>query len=195
MATHKREAFKYQNAKAVWLRSHLQEGRLPQVVVLESVPVHRSSAAERRWFRRLSSRFQLLNQSTPGAGNPGVGRVIWTNELLDLLGEVPDSEIAGLIGCERKTVSYKRECLGITASFDRKNNKSPPANAGWNAIRLPPEIIDLLGTVSDQCLADRAGVSKKRIMRERHDRQLPSYADLTGNDGRIRSGEPHRRWK
>lgn len=151
-------------------------------------------AVERRWVRRLSARFTLLNQATAGAGNPGVGRVKWTEESLGRLGRVPDSELALELGCERKTVSYRREVMGIAASFDRKNNTPPPSMGGWNRVDLGAEIVALLGTAPDHEIARRAGVSKKRIMKERHARELPSYAERTGFDGRIKVGEPHRRW-
>lgn len=192
--SHRREAARWKTTKARWLNELMASGRLPRVVILETTTVARSATVERRWQLRLSSRFDLLNQATAGSGNPGIGRVSWTPEILALLGTVPDSQIAAQIGCERKTVSYRRQCLGIPASFDRTNNIPPPANGGWNRKTLPDRIIAVLGTVPDWKLAEQAGVSKKRIMDERHRRGIPSYAAATGNDGKIKLGEPHRRW-
>jgi hypothetical protein len=167
----------------------------PKIVVLQDTTVARSSAVERRWIRRLSRRFELLNRSAGGAGNPGVGRIDWTDDLLRALGTVPDSEIAKLLGCHRKAVGYKRECLGIPASFSRKNNMPPPSMGGWNRKDIPDEIAERLGLSPDYVLANIASVSRKVIARHRRERGIKSYAQATGNDGRIRSGECRRRYK
>jgi hypothetical protein len=194
MRSHLREARKGAvTPKHRWLGKTVGCGLMPRVVALDICSPAASPATERRWVRRLS-RFDLLNVATAGAGNPGVGRVEWTPEIDRHLGKVPDSELAAMLGCERKTVSYRRRCLGIPASFDRKNNKPPPNNAGWNRKELSPDIIALLGFMSDHSLAEKAGVSKTRIMRERQSKGIPSHAAVTGNDGRIKVGEPHRRW-
>ena len=194
MRSHKRESDKRLTPKAVWLSEVLEKGFSVRVVVLDECSVESSSAIERRWHRRLSDRFDLLNASVAGAGNPGIGRINWTPELLAKLGTVPDSELAAEIGCERKTVSYRRECLKIPASFDRKNNSPPPPNGGWNKATVPATIIAALGTMPDYRLAESAGVSKKVIANERRKRGILDYASATGNDGRIKCGEPHRRW-
>ena len=138
--------------------------------------------------------FDLSNCAVAGAGNPGVGRVVWTPEIDALLGVVPDSVLAKRLGCERKTISYRRECRGIKASYDRTNNTPPPNMAGWNRITLSEEIISILGTMPDHAVAKIAGVNKKKITDERNRRGIRSYASATGNDGRIKVGEPHRRW-
>lgn len=66
---------------------------------------------------------------------------------------------------------------------------------GHNKIDLPESVVAKIGTMSDQDLADIAGVSKKRILVERHKRGLPSYAERTGNDGRYRPGNFPDRWR
>lgn len=194
MTAHRRESLKKLTPKSAWLRSTIAKGLSVRVVVLAECSVDMSSAIERRWHRRLSARFDLLNVSVAGAGNPGVGRVDWTPDLLAKLGTVPDSELAAEIGCERKTVSYRRECLNIPASFDRKNNSPPPLMGGWNKAVLPASITAALGSMPDYKLAELAGVSKKAIANERRSRGILDYAAATGNDGRIKRGEPHRRW-
>lgn len=70
----------------------------------------------------------------------------------------------------------------------------PPFMAGHNRIELKEEIIKKLGTIPDYELAEIARVGKKKIMTERHKRGIKSYAETTGNDGKIKKGEPHRRW-
>jgi len=194
MRAHKREARKGLTPKAVWLNEALLRQTFPRIVVLCECPCAVSSAVERRWHRRLSSRFDLLNVSIPGAGNPGVGRVIWTEDLLSKLGVVSDADLASEIGCERKTVSYRRECLKIPASFNRRNNTKPPIMGGWNKVILSDEIIASLGKMPDYKLANLAGVSKIKIGDERRQRGIMDFAKATGNDGKIKRGEPHRRW-
>jgi hypothetical protein len=89
--------------------------------------------------------------------------VKWTPELLALLGTVPDSEIAAKLGCERKTVSYRRQCLGVPASFDRTNNIPPPANGGWNRKTLADCTIGALGTMPDWKLAEELALAKNGL--------------------------------
>lgn len=194
MRSHWREARKGSTTpKHEWLRMLAGRGLEPRVVDLEETDPESSPAVERRWTTRFK-RFSLLNVATAGSGNPGVGRIDWTPEVDALLGTVPDSEIASRLGCERKTVSHRRKCLGIEASFDRKNNTPPPNNGGWNRIELPPEVIALLGSMPDYRLAKIAGVNKTLIRRARSSRGISSYAETSGSNGRIRVGEPHRRW-
>jgi len=190
MFSHSRMAKKLdQSPKYVWLRSN----PFPRIIVLEETSVAASSSIERRWVRRLS-RFRLLNVATAGAGNPGIGRVLWTPAVDARLGTVPDSEIASDLGCDRKTVSYRRKCLGIPASFDRKNNSPPPSHGGWNKKVLPQSVISRLGSIPDYLLANEAGVDKSVIAKTRVAAGIQSYAETTGNNGRIKKGEAHRRW-
>jgi hypothetical protein len=195
MARHMREARTGSGLpKHIWLASLLAQGIRPKIAKLEICDTSRSSAIERRWARRLGRRFPLLNMARVGAGNPGVGRVDWTPDIIKMLGTVPDSTLAKLLGCERKTVSYRREVLGIPASFDRTNNIPPPPNGGWNKISLSDRVIIQLGTKPDYKLAQENGVSKRTIFRARQARGIASYGEQTGNDGKIKAGEPHRRW-
>lgn len=192
---HKRcSTVKPKTKKEYWLRDILALGLSPRVVVLAKCSVERSSGVERRWVRRLRERFDLLNTSTAGAGNPGVGRVKWTEDLIAMLGKVPDSTIAKMIGCERKTVSYRRECLGIKASFDRANNVPPPNMGGWNKISLPDHIAARLGLESDRTLAAEMGIGKSVIARHRKILGIKTFAILSGKSGRFAKGDPHPRW-
>lgn len=192
MSSHFRLASKGEGTrKYEWLRKN---GGV-RVTVLESVPVNQSSKAERRWVSRISRRFSLLNEATAGSGNPGVGRVKWTDDIIAMLGNVADSDIAKRVGCERKTVCYQRSIRGIPASMSRANNVRPPNMGGWNRKELSPEIIALLGSAPDYIIAEKCGVSKFKIARERSIRGIESYAYKTGNNGRIKLGDEHRRWK
>lgn len=111
-----------------------------------------------------------------------------------MLGTVADSEIAKLVGCERKTVTYQREIRGIAAAMDRTNNTPPPNMGGWNRLALNADIISQLGEMPDYKLAEIAGVNKSKIADERRARGIQSYAQRTGNNGKIKVGEAHRRW-
>jgi hypothetical protein len=177
-----------------WMRECFSQGLGMTARILEEVGLEESGPAERRWVALYSEDYKLLNQAPAGAGNPGVGRISWTREILARLGTEPDSQIAADLGCERKTVTYRRASLGIAASYDRTKNKPPPNMGGWNKIALPQSVIEALGTLPDAALGFASGVSKKRIIVERHKRGIASYATTTGNDGRIKLGEPHRRW-
>ncbi len=181
-------------AKDAWLAALLKKGLRPIVEVLEETTVEASSEVERRWATLFRPNGTLLNAASVGAGNPGVGRVTWTHEALSLLGLWGDSRIARLLGCERKTVSYKRECLGIQAPYDRTESVPPPPMGGWNEIPLPDEIVALLGTQPDYVIAKCAGVSKHTIAKARIKRGIVDYASATGNSGKIKPGNPHPRW-
>ena len=65
---------------------------------------------------------------------------------------------------------------------------------GWNKKDLPKEILDKLGKEPDYILAKKAGVCKPCIARRRRALNIPSYAESTGNNGKIKLGDPHRRW-
>lgn len=154
MRSHLRMARKGDTSpKYAWLRENTDA----RAIVIEETTVEASGAAERRWQRRLA-RFGLLNVATAGSGNPGIGRVAWSAEIDALLGKAPDSEIAQRLGCHRKTVSHRRKCLGIPASFDRSKNVLPPAMGGWNRKALADGIIARLGDEPDHVLAKEAGV-------------------------------------
>ena len=64
----------------------------------------------------------------------------------------------------------------------------PPPMGGHNRIELPDSIINQLGMLADDKLAKIAGVSKKRIIRERHAlRHFFLYTERTGNSGRYKT--------
>mgnify|MGYP000929291322 CR=1 FL=1 len=60
---------------------------------------------------------------------------------------------------------------------------------------IPQEIIDQFGTMPDYKLAEIAGCSKPVIARRRKILGIKSYAEQTGNNGKIKKGDPHRRWE
>ena len=158
-----------------------------RVLVLADVSFEESGAAEMRWIRRLDKRFPLLNMKEYSTGNPGAGRVDWNDEALALLGNRSDTAIAAVLGCNRQTVAYRRELLGIPRYPDQ--HKTP------NEIFLDLVTISKLGTEPDYKIAQVLGISKFVIAKHRKRMGIPSYAEATGNNGKIKTGENHRRWK
>lgn len=186
--SHRREATKKSRTpKHLWLRDLLAAGKVPEIVELERCSVEASSFVERVWIRLLDERFELLNLSPGGGGNPGVGRVRWTPELTALLGVIHDPELAALAGCDRGTVAYRRTVLGIAACPDRE---LPP-----NTVTLSEDIIARLGSVPDYILAKEIGISKFVISKHRRRLGILPCATSTGQNGTFKSGEPHRRWR
>jgi len=186
---------KDRTAKAEWIRLLLADGLRPTIHLLEEVAFDDWQEAEGFWMAYL--RFcgaALANEAPAGAGGTRSHVVEWTPELDAMLGKVADSAVAELIGVTRKAVAYRRRKLRIEASHDRSRSKPPPNNAGWNRVELPADVIGRLGTMPDHALAAVAGVSKKRIIKERRSRHIDSHASRTGQDGRYRDGNYPQRW-
>lgn len=180
-ANHKNKALrKPTTPKEHWLKNILEMGLMPRIKILEEVPIEESSEREIYWALKYGADSDLLNCDRVGAGNPGVGRVDWTPEIIALLGKIADSKIAKMVGCERKTVSYRREILGIAASFDLSDMKPPPAMGGHNRLDLPREVIELLGTMPDYKLAELAGCDKSVMSRLRKKMGIGCYAKAAG---------------
>lgn len=185
-----------QHQRAIWIRELLDAETKPLIQKLEIVPNDLAHDAEREWTKRLLDEGHLLvNSNLAGGGcNHPKTRANWSPETRALLGQVADAVVAKLVGVTRKAVSYERAKLGIPASFDRTRNTPPPPMGGHNRIELPDSIINQLGMLADDKLAKIAGVSKKRIIRERHARGISSYAERTGNSGRYKTGNYPTRW-
>ena len=188
LASHIRRSKKGNNKKDIWLRKLATK---PILVILDRCSVEQSSACEREWMDCLSRQFNLLNIAPGGGGNPHT-RTNWTPELISLLGKVPDTELAKRIGVDVSTILYRRKLLKI----DRVPQKNFVSN-------LPPskkkpfskESIELLGKAPDHEIAKIEKVSKTTVLRRRQEMGIDSYAKQTGNDGKFKIGESHRRWK
>lgn len=181
---------------AVWIRELTENGLRPDIVAIEEVPVSESPIHEKFWtIKFFSEGADLLND---GIGRGGCNRpkkkIEWNSELDSLLGTIADSRIAEVLDVTRKSVSYRREKLGVPASFDRTRNPLPPPMAGHNRVDVPQEIISQLGTMPDYVLAQLAGLSKKTIMKRRHELGISSYAESTGNTGQYKKGNIPQRW-
>ncbi len=186
MASHRHTALRKARTPAhLWLRLHLLDGREVEARKLEECTVGESSRVERKWIALLEKDQVLLNSRVGGHGNPGVGRIEWTEERLAALGTVSDVALAQRIGCDRATVTYRRRVLNIPRCKQEY----------FLRIGLAEHIVGRLGLLPDYVLAKEAGVSKAVIRDRRREAKIPSYATLTGEDGRIKCYAPHRRWK
>lgn len=183
--------------RAVWIKELFELNLKPEIKLLETVEEKDWKEAERRWEDELKAQgFDLLNSMPTGGGcGRNEKRIHWTNELIAQLGVIPDAIIADGLKVSRKAVTYKRNSLGIKASFDRTRNTPPPKMAGWNKISLPADAIKKLGKIPDYILAREYNVSKEVIQRARKARKIISYADSAGKNGQFQKGQPHPRWQ
>lgn len=193
---HIRSAHKLKDRrKAEWLAELQAAGLKPIITEIDQVGLAEFQAAEKRWVAHYRSICDdLLNVKCGGDGGLGGHFVKWTAELDALLGKWSDSRVAELLGVTRKTVTYRRAQLGIPASFDRTNNKPPPAMGGHNRLVFAPEVVARFGKEPDYKIADELGVEKSVIARRRKALGIASYAKQTGNAGTFTKGMPHPRW-
>lgn len=179
-------------SKSDWIRGLLVAGRNPIIEPIEICGLDNWRERERYWCASYNG---LLNKKAAGGG--GDSRKISDDEwdiIKDWIGKISDSRVADMIGVTRKSISYYRKQMGILESGDRSNNKPPPRMGGHNKKVLSLDVIWALGSMPDHKLAALHNVSKKRIMKERQKYGIESYGKRTGNDGKIKIGEQHRRW-
>lgn len=179
--------------KAAWIRELRALGLKPVIVELEACE-RDWREAERDWMSLYAATSYNAKAGGGGGSQNRIGGL--PPEAVAQLGKVSDARIAETMGVTRKAVSYYRRILGIPAAYDRTRNTPPPRiqkNQFQPAV-LPDECVALLGTMPDYKLGERFGFDKGVISRRRKKEGIPSYAARTGNNGRIREGEPHRRW-
>ena len=182
MRSHRREAFRRKNTpKHLWLSGILTKGLQPIVTELQQCLSEESGFYECQWIDHfINQGCKLLNKAVGGGGNPGMGRINWTSDIISRLGTVHDSTIAAELGCNRKTVSYRRRVLGIKECL---LPQSKPQE-----IILPEYVLERLGKEPDYIIARDIGVSKFTIGNYRKKNNISSYAKNTGNNGRIKLG-------
>jgi hypothetical protein len=185
------EQYKLHNPRVEWIRSLLARGLKPEIKLLETVTIETQREAEARWMQQFSD---LVNSGHANQGGTRSYVAEWTPERDALLGKIADSILAEQMGITRKAVTYRRNLLGIPASYDLSRMKPPPAMGGHNKIQFPDNIIALLGKLPDWKLARYAGASKPAIRRARVERNIPSYAETTGNNGQYKEGQFPPRW-
>jgi hypothetical protein len=115
-------------------------GRVPDAKLARSAGVSVKTVASERWRRGIAA-FQCHRR-----------RYEWTPESLALLGTSIDAEVAAALGLSLSTVTYKRLLLGIAPFFPFRHERVPALS--WTPARLA-----LLGTMSDQQVATRLGIS------------------------------------
>ncbi|HSL83195.1 MAG TPA: hypothetical protein VLF66_10480, partial [Thermoanaerobaculia bacterium] len=91
-------------------------------------------------------------------------RFQWTEELLELLGVLPDTGVAEKAGVHRLTVAAERRRRGIPPALSRR----PP-------IEWTEEMIALLGTASDQAVAEALGVGRHSVKQKRQGLRIPPF--------------------
>ncbi|PHJ65016.1 hypothetical protein VF04_04330 [Nostoc linckia z7] len=184
--THIRDGKKQRTEKGKYIAQMLAVGVRPQIREVELVTNatrEEAIAKEEAWQQFYSITNTLTNKGSAVFGGHGTNkRVVWTPETINLLGKQTDTYIAELLGCDRKSVEYKREKLKIPRCL--QTNFVVPAMGGWNKIELSETIIEQLGKMPDYALVKQAGVSKTVISNKRVQLNIPSYAATTGNNGR-----------
>jgi len=93
----------------------------------------------------------------------GIYDHLFTDEIISMIGVVPDAEIANMIGVHRSIVNSRRISMDIESP--REANRSRPTAQTWT-----PENLALLGTMPDGDLAIRLGLTHQavRYMRQKH---------------------------
>jgi hypothetical protein len=187
---------KRRTPKERWINSLISEGYQPlinELARLEKPTDAEVAVTEQAWIDLYQlSNPKLTNVGFGGQGGSGSHRLSWTPELDALLGKVSDSDIAQQLGCDRKSVAYRREKLGISRC--PQTNFVVPPLGGWNRIDLPDEIISQLGKVSDSQLARQAGVCSSVVGRHRVERGIASYGHSANHPTRFKLNQPHPRW-
>jgi hypothetical protein len=88
-------------------------------------------------------------------------------EFVDLLGKIPDTEIAKKFGVSRSKVVKDRNSRGIAACSEPKRKPRVP----------PPGIIERLGKQSDHVIAREFKVSYFYVNQLRRSLNIPSFTD------------------
>lgn len=178
--------------KGAWIRELRQLNLKPAIVLLEECGDDWREA-ECRWIGSFAGLFNAKKGGAGGSQHRIAELPQWATERL---GKMADARIAEKLGVSRKAVTYYRDLLGIPASFDRTRNTPPPRidRNQFQPIDLPADCLARLGTAPDYVLGAEFGVDKGVIARRRKRLGIASFAERTGSNGRIRRGEPHRRW-
>lgn len=97
----------------------------------------------------------------------------WTKQHLGMLGTIPDSRLAGLVGCHKMSVRNMRLKLEIPA-FDYKaslaGRETKKSRLNWTK-----EMDAVLGTVSDKAAGEQLGLHYKTVVRRRLVLKIPAY--------------------
>ncbi|MGL5922893.1 hypothetical protein [Chroococcidiopsis sp.] len=197
LCSHIRDGQKRRTAKGLKIFEILAKGLKPEIVLIathENISATDGRTIEGAWIDFYSISHKLTNTGSTCGGHSNNAKIAWTDEVVDLLGKLPDEILAKQLGCDRKTVEFQRRKRSIKPC-GYINKPIPPNMGGWNKIKLPEKVIELLGKEPDWLLGKKFGYCKTVIARARKELGVASYAASTGNDGQFKKGEPHRRWK
>lgn len=78
---------------------------------MKNIEVILEKAGEFEHVNRLNSRGRLLPDNRKGAQKPRIHWKVWD----DLIGNISDADLARRIGCDRSTVTVRRNKIGIPA--------------------------------------------------------------------------------
>lgn len=179
-------------SKRDWILDLLSRGKKPIIELLEICTKKNWRERERYWCDQINP---PLNHNTAGGGSDGE-RVNKSDIaiILDRLGKVSDDALAKEIGRTRKTIAYYRNQLGIPAKLQDRSLPRKKGRKAPNKIEVPQRYAVMLGTIPDYELEKISGISKKRLMKERHKLGIKSYAETTNHTGKFFKGMSHPRW-
>lgn len=155
-----------QNQKNLYICRELQEGKSIKIKVVEeneSENLNEICQIENSLINCYRQHgYPLLNNRSGFSGShKGTNaRLVWTEDVISLLGKVFDKEIAQKMKCNTETVTNKRNELRI-----------PPCKTfKWNT-----EYNVLLGTVSDRELGEIINAPRSVIAKQRKLLNIPSF--------------------
>ncbi len=141
-----------EQVKFHWKLAHLKRlGKEPDSRVAKDLGVSESVVTAKRH-----------SLAIPPSGGVSVPRHPWTKLEIAMLGKKPDTIVATLTGRGRRHVRAKRESLGI------------PAFQIQRSIHWTKSVVEQLGKVSDQELADSLGVCRGTVALYRRQRGIKS---------------------
>lgn len=156
--------------KEDWIRKLAGAGLTPEIEAVDFVERGDFLVKEKYWIDKIKEDTTLLNAVSGGAGGiDGPKKICINSDIMDIIGVLSDSDVAKVACCSRKAISYHRECLGVSASYNMKNNTRPPISKSKVAGDLLSNqlFLDRLGKESDLCVAKAFGCSKKTVIRIR----------------------------
>lgn len=138
---------------------------------------------EKFWISKfLQSGIKLLNQTV--GGNGAHTRIFLNENIYEMLGKVPDNQIAKVAGVSRKCISYHRNKAKISPAPKESYRYNPHTKGkpSPRRIEFTKKIKNLIGTIPDTKVAKLSGVHVKTILRYRKRNGIKAY---------VQSGEYH----
>lgn len=102
-----------------------------------------------------------------------IGRSVWTDEHVAMLGTMPDGSLGELLGISKAAVREARHSRGIPP------HQSPPRQRGRQNSVWTKARVDLLGRMSDSDVATIVGVSRSAVTQARQQRGIPAWRQVS----------------